>query len=146
MHFFVLEYGGENKLYKGLSQADLLQGAMAYIKRTGILKKQTDAIYILITKVDKIKAVNAQELQDKILAYIEEHYLGFYNLLGHICRENEINGGTVLRQPFTLGKVCSQKLCKYDDQAAANVVQIFLDRSFGYSAKKWAQKVQSMEN
>lgn len=78
MHFFVIEYGAEDREYEGLPQKDYLEAAVAYIQRTGIFKKDTDGLYLLITKVDKVHAVG-RELQEKLKDYISQNYQGFYN-------------------------------------------------------------------
>lgn len=131
IHFFVLEYGGENREYEGLRQADYLQASLQYINRTGIFKSDTDAIYIMFTKVDKAK-VRGPELVKVLTDYTEENYLGFFQGLQKICRDNEINGGVVERIPFTLGKVCFQDYCLFDEAAASNVVRKLLTRSKGF--------------
>lgn len=145
MHFFVIEYGAEDRLYEGLTQADYLDAAVAYIQRTGIFKKDTDGIYLLITKVDKAKATGP-ELQEKLRDYISTNYRNFYNVLKKICKDNEINGGVVNIQPFTLGKVCFQNYCKFQDQTAASVVKRIMERSYGYKANKLNSLINKFKN
>lgn len=128
LHIFVIEYGAENKLYEGLPQNTFLEGAASYIKNTGIFKKETDAVYLMITKTDKAKEYSPQVLNQ----YINENYLGFYNALEYICKENEINGGKVEKIAFSLGEVCFQNYCNFNDNAAQNVVNILLSRSKGF--------------
>lgn len=135
MHFFVIEYGAEDREYEGLPQKDYLEAAVAYIQRTGIFKKDTDGLYLLITKVDKVHAVG-RELQEKLKDYISQNYQGFYNGLKKICQDNEINNGKVDIQPFTLGTVCFQNYCKFKDDTAAAVVRTILARSYGYKPGK----------
>lgn len=135
IHFFVIEYGAENRRYEGLPQNTYLEAAVAYIQRTGIFKKDTDGLYLLITKVDKAKAVG-RELQEKLKTYISENYQGFYNGLKKICKDNEINGGNVGIQPFTLGKVCFQNYFKFKEDTAAAVVETIINRSYGYKPGK----------
>ncbi len=135
IHFFVIEYGAEDREYEGLPQNIYLEAAVAYIQRTGIFKKDTDGLYLLITKVDKAKTVGA-ELQDKLRDYILDNYQGFYNGLKKICRDNEINKGVVEIQPFTLGTVCFQNYCKFKDETAATVVRTLLMRSYKYKPGK----------
>lgn len=135
IHFFVIEYGAEDREYEGLPQKDYLEAAVAYIKRTGIFKKDTDGLYLLITKVDKAKATG-KELQEKLRTYISENYQGFYNGLKKICIDNEINRGNVEIQPFTLGTVCFENYCKFKDDTAAAVVRTILKRSYGYKPGK----------
>ncbi len=132
MHFFVIEYGAENRLYEGLPQRTYLEGAVSYIKNTEIFKKDTDAIYIMITKADKAK--NATP--DTFTNYINDKYLGFYNGLELICKDNEINRGKVEKIAFSLGEVCFQNYCKFDSRAAENVVKIILQRSANFRGGK----------
>ena len=135
IHFFVIEYGAEDREYEGLPQDTYLRAAVAYIMKTGIFKKDTDGLYILVTKVDKAKTTG-KDLQDKLKTYISENYLGFYNGLKKICEDCEINGGNVEIIPFTLGSVCFQNYCKFKDDAAASVVRTLIKRSYGYKPGK----------
>ena len=132
MHIFVIEYGAENRLYEGLPQRVYLEGAVSYIKNTGIFRKDTDAIYIMITKADKAK--NAT--RDTFTNYINEKYLGFYNGLEQICKDNEINRGKVEKIAFSLGDVCFQNYCRFNSKPAENVVNLILQRSASYRGGK----------
>lgn len=125
MHIFVIEYGAEDRLYEGLPQKVYLNGALSYIKTTGIFRKDTDAIYIMITKADKVK--NATK--DTFSQYINDKYLGFFNGLEQICKDNEINKGRVEKLAFSLGEVCFQNYCRFNSRPAENVVNIILQRT-----------------
>lgn len=135
IHFFVLEYGADDRKYEGLTQNVYLDGALRYIERTGIFKDDTDAIYLMITKVDKAKAVKGQ-LAAVLREYISEYYGGFYNGLVKICRDCEINSGNVEIVPFSLGQVCFQDYCLFDEKPAGNVVRKLLERSKGFKNGK----------
>ena len=132
MHIFVIEYGAEDRLYEGLPQRVYLEGAVSYIKNTGIFKKDTDAIYIMITKADKVKNPS----RDVFTNYINEKYLGFYNGLEQICHDNEINRGKVEKIAFSLGEVCFQNYCRFNSRPAENVVQLILERSASFRGGK----------
>lgn len=132
MHVFVIEFGAEDRLYEGLPQRVYLDGALSYIKDTGIFKRDTDAIYIMITKSDKIKNLSKQAIDD----YIMNKYRGFYNGLTQICEDNEINKGIVEKIAFTLGQVCFQELCIFNPKPAENVVDILLNRSASFRKGK----------
>lgn len=132
IHIFVIEYGAEHRKYDNLTQDIYLSGATSYIKQTGIFNKDTDAVYIMITKADKAKAANASVFQQ----YIENHYRGFYQNLQQICQDNEINGGRVEKFAFSLGTVCFQNYCLFNEAPAANVVNIILQRSYGQKLGK----------
>ncbi len=132
IHIFVIEYGAEDRLYEGLPQRVYLDGALSYIKNTGIFKKDTDAVYIMITKADKVK--NASK--DVFTQYINEKYLGFFNGLEQICKNNEINRGRVEKIAFSLGEVCFQNYCRFDSRPAENVVNMILQRSASFRGGK----------
>ena len=135
IHFFVLEYGADDRKYEGLTQNVYLDGALRYIERTGIFKDDTDAIYLMITKVDKANAGKGQ-LASILREYISETYGGFYNGLVKICRDCEINNGNVEIVPFSLGQVCFQDYCLFDEKPAGNVVRKLLERSKGFKNGK----------
>lgn len=145
IHFFVIEYGAEDRKYKGVPQGTYLQSAVAYINQTGIFKKDTDAVYILVTKVDKANAVG-NELREKLKSYISTKYLGFYNGLKRICEDNEINRGQVVIQPFTLGDVCFQYYCRFNAKAASDVVKAILTRSYGYRPGKLKKLIDKLKS
>jgi hypothetical protein len=125
IHFFVIEYGAENKLFNGLPQSAFLDGVVTYLQDTPIFENDTDAIYILITKADRLKGASTQDF----IKYIKEKYLGFYNGLGFICDKHNINGGKVEMIAFSLGDVCFQNYCKFDARCAKNVVKIIISRT-----------------
>ena len=135
IHFFVLEYGADNRKYEGLTQSVYLDGALRYIERTGIFKNDTDAIYLMITKADKANAGKGQ-LAAILKEYVTQTYGGFYNSLIKICKDCEINNGSVEIVPFSLGKVCFQDYCLFDEKPASNVVRKLLERSKGFKKGK----------
>lgn len=135
IHFFVLEYGADDRKYEGLTQSVYLDGALRYIERTGIFKDDTDAIYLMITKVDKAKALHGQ-LKDILRDYISRCYGGFYNGLVKICQDCEINNGNVEIVPFSLGQVCFQDYCLFDEKPASLVVKKLIDRTKGFKNGK----------
>lgn len=140
IHFFVIEYGGEDKMYGGVPQSDYLAAALRYIETTGIIAKDTDAIFLIITKVDKAKADRGQ-LHDVLKEYVKnsDAYRGFYNGLGHICQKYEINNGSVPIFPFSLGKVCFQSYCLFDEQPASYVVDTILKYTRGNEVSLWGK-------
>lgn len=125
MHIFVIEYGAEDRIYEGYPQRTYLEGAVSYVKNTGIFQKDTDAIFIMITKADKVKNPS----KETFTRYINEKYLGFYNVLDQICKENEITGKKVEKIAFSLGEVCFQNYCKFNPKPAENVVNLILERT-----------------
>lgn len=141
IHFFVLEFNGHNKLFKGLTQKTLLTGALSYIKDTGIFKTETDAIYLLITKSDLAEAYDYDSRNEILANYIRDNYGQFYNGLKNICEdpEIEINDGIVDIIPFSLGEICFQNLCRFNHAYASTVVEIILDRAKGFKNNKFTR-------
>lgn len=145
IHFFVLEYNGHTKKYKGLTQDTLLTGAMTFIKDIGIFSTETDAVYLLVTKSD-LTGSNSEEERNTILAdYIKVHYKQFYNGLRSLCEENEINEGNVDIVPFSLGDVCFQNLCLFDNSTAATVVELIMNRAKGFKSGKMANLLNKLK-
>ncbi|MBD5340871.1 MAG: hypothetical protein HDR94_04780 [Bacteroides sp.] len=136
IHFFVLEYNGHTKKYKDLTQDTLLTGAMTFIKDTGIFKTETDAVYLLVTKSDLTGATSDDERNSILADYIRSHYQQFYNGLRDLCDENEINEGNVDIVPFSLGDVCFQNLCLFDNSTASTVVELIMNRAKGFKSGK----------
>ena len=136
IHFFVLEYGAEDKKYEGLPQGAYLQGALRYIQRTGIFKDDTDAIFLIITKVDKAKAEQGQ-LSEVLKNYISTNYAGFYNGLVRICKDCEIRNGNIEIIPFSLGQVCFQNFCRFDERPAGKVVRKLLECTWGFGNNRF---------
>ena len=128
IHVFVMEYGAEERKYEGLPQSDYLDGAMNYIERTGIFRKNTDAIILLVTKADK--AGHDMETQSKkIKAYIEKYYSNFKGALDNLCISNEINNKKLITLFISLGDVCFQDYCFFSNRHAKNVVNRILSQT-----------------
>lgn len=132
IHFFVLEYGGHERREKGIRQVDMLDGALSHIKNLGILRN-TDAVFILMTKADKAFE-EPGDVNDVLQNYVKTHYQAFYNNLR--LNAQHINGGKVEMIPFSIGEVCFQDLCRFDDETANDVVRLFLERTVGEKTGK----------
>ena len=130
MHFFVLEYGAEDRRYEGLGQGDYLRAALEYIKRTRIFDSDTDGVFLLVTKVDKA-GLRGPALEAHLNEYLERHYSGFCKGLENICIDRGIGNGRVESVPFTIGNVCFQNYCLFDGESAGVVVRKILELSRG---------------
>ncbi len=127
IHIFVIEYGAENRKYKDHEQYTYLTSAVEYIKKTDIFKKDTDAVYIMISKADKA----IEKSKEHFGNYIEKsNYKNFYNNLNEICKNSGISGGKVERLLFSLGEVCFKAYCRFDPTPAENFVkEVFIQRT-----------------
>lgn len=144
IHFFVIEYGGHERKEKDISQADLLDIALRHVKKLGILKN-TDGVFILLTKADIAfdeAEKRGEDVNTILKEYIINHYQSFYNTLK--LNTEKINNGKIEIIPFSIGKVCFRDLCRFDDSAANEVVQLFLDRTPGVRTGKIGKLIKGM--
>lgn len=133
IHFFVVEYGAQDKKIRNMSQDSYLQAAISYIKEMDIFDEFTDGVYLIVTKADKAK-VDDSQLGAHLANYIETYYKGLYGGLVDICEKKEINGGVVSRFPFSIGKVCFQNLCMFDKEWTHRIIEEIKDRSYAERA------------
>lgn len=135
IHFFVIEYGAESKKFEGYAPDLYLNAVAEHIDKMNLFQHDTDAIYVMFTKVDKT-GKTGQALEEELREYIRRYYKGFCNTLAGVCKTNNINGGKLVCLPFTLGEVCFGDLCIFNDKAASNVVRELIVRSAGISKNR----------
>lgn len=140
IHFFFIEYGAEKRIYNGLPQAEYLNSAAAHLNSIGLFDSNTDAIYVLISKVDN--ASYEGSLEEHLLKYMTKNYLGFYNNLLLICKEHGINKGLVKIVPFSIGNVCFKDYCQFDATSATKMVDLLVRYSCFEKQGFW-QKILS---
>ena len=147
-HVFVIEYGAENKRYEGLDQNTYLDGALLYMNNPErkeykrMIEQNTDAIYILVTKIDKVPekySKNQKDLREHIKKYIDKYYKNFKNGLDQICEDNSINNGEVDIIGFSIGKVCFEQFCLYDPKPSENVVKIIFNNTACIKGGLWGK-------
>ncbi len=133
IHFFVVEYGGSDKLYEGLGQKYYLENMVKYIDEHNVFTKSTDAIFILMTKADQAE----QEDLNPTEACREEllrNYNNFTQSLKRVCRRNNINNGELIVIPFTLGEVCFRNYCLFDNHCSENVLRALVASVKGFKS------------
>lgn len=138
VHFFFIDYDRENKPDdNGMKQSDYLAAASTYFKNNAVFGKTTDAIYVVLTKSDLMLDDNGNPIsKEKRIEYAKKHlsgqnYLSFVNTLKENCKKYSINGGKLTVEPFSLGKVYFRDICDFDGTAAANKVDILMERIAG---------------
>lgn len=153
LHFFVLEYGGENRRYENISQTRYLMGAIEYLsniknnngKIFNVFQDKTDGIYLLITQVDKA-GIDDQQLKSHIKKYLKgpDSYNSVANRLKSICEENHINGGRLPIVIFSLGEVCFKDYCRFSPRFTRNALKILLSHMYSYNElleTTWINKI-----
>lgn len=139
VHFFFIDYDRENKPDgSGIKQSDYLAAASTYFKNNNIFGKTTDAIYVVLTKSDLLLDENENLVTgynsrvDYAIKYLNnQNYIAFINTLKENCKKHSINAGKLTVEPFSLGKVYFKHICDFDGSAAANIVDILMDRIAG---------------
>lgn len=138
VHFFFIDYNRENKPDdNGLKQSDYLVAAANYFNNNDVFGKTTDAIYIVLTKSDLMLDDDGTPIsKDKSIEYAKRHlngqnYLAFVNTLKANCKKYDINGGKLTVELFSLGKVYFGDICDFEGSAAANIVEILMERIAG---------------
>ena len=134
IHFFVIEYGADQKINKntGVPQSELLQYAAEYIDELGLFKKETDLIFIIITKADLAPR------NTNFAKYLSDNYSGFCTNLKKICKDNDINGGDVMCKDFSIGEVVFQQYARFNKKDALDILSVIIDRTWkqkGFFAK-----------
>lgn len=131
IHFFFIDFDRENKKDKdGYTQSDYLRAASTFFQNEEVFNKNTDAIYVVITKSDLMPCgATFSERIDYAKIHLQTHnFSAFINVLKDRCRQFGINGGKLTVEPFSLGKVCFQYLCDFDDSTAERFIEILIDR------------------
>lgn len=142
IHFFVIEYGAENRSYKGHTQDVYLRSCMRYIEEQGIFDKTTDRIYIMVTKSDKFDVTKTNSESDILRQYISENYLGFYKNLKNLCQKYDINDGEPGLIAYNIGDVCFQDYCRFHPGKSESIVySCFLDTVYGHD-RGWVGKLK----
>lgn len=131
LHFFVIEYGAENKKIDGLQQDTYLQRAAEYLDQLHVFDEYTDAIYIILTKADK--AGHFDTIDDEInhfKNYMSKNYYGFYKELREMCSRHSINGGELRFVSFSVGDIVLRRMCRFNASYASEILDYIMERSF----------------
>lgn len=120
MHFFVVEYGAQDKKWEGLTMANYLTLMVSYLESQEVIKRSTVGIYVLVTKCDKIPC--AREERPRLAYEFVQQELGeFWGPLQRICQRNGVADLKVLS--YSVGDVFAQKLCKFDPSDTEKVLE-----------------------
>lgn len=134
-HFFIIEYGAQDKKYKGFDQDTYLEIGLEYLYNNHVLRDATQGIFVIVTKTDKAKpyADDNGDIGPHLQAWLRTYYPNFLNLLDKYCNEFELCGGHAPDPiPFHLGEVCFNNYCHLSTERAKDVVKVLLARSKGF--------------
>ncbi|MCR4800971.1 MAG: hypothetical protein K5860_10720 [Bacteroidales bacterium] len=137
IHFFIVEYGAAKKVKKNINVIDFLCGVVDSLNDKDLTKnpfyKNTDAIFVLLTKSDKIKEENRNE---HAIEYVLNSCNSLIEQLKNVCRLCELNNYSkpifgkekqppkIPIIPFSLGEVCFKTYSLFDDTTAKDVLDV----------------------
>lgn len=126
IHFFFIDYNQETKHTiddNNLTQSNYLEAAATYFRdNNNILKKRTDAVYVVVTKSDEIKGDNRAE---SAKLFLQENFGSFMDVLQNQCKKNDVEFKVKL---FSIGDVYFKKICKIDRSYSTAIVNDLLER------------------
>lgn len=119
IHFFVVEYGAQDREWYGRRMVDYLDNMSMYLKSHGIFRKSTVGVYVLVTKCDMIKCV-PDDRSKEAYKYVCEELPSFWNTLQDTCKSAGVGDLKVLS--FSVGDVFAQNLCWFDGADTDKVI------------------------
>lgn len=132
MHFFFIDYGAGSSVDNSLfTQSDYLNAPATFINKSEyeFFNKNTDAIYIVLTKSDLLLNEVHDDLINKTVSnYINKEFSSLVTSLKEICKKHNINDGKLLATHFSLGEVYFNDLCKKNSYTAKNIIDILIRR------------------
>lgn len=129
VHFFIVAYDEEYKELSslpGIAQISVLQTAMQYLAQERIIRKSTNGVYLVVTKVDKMNCA-PHELQQRTEEYVEQRLPSFYNSLRDLCSSNGVSDFGVI--PFSVGHVFAETLCHLERDYTDEVLNKLIAKS-----------------
>ncbi len=135
IHFFVVEYGKHYSDWHGVRMDNYLDACANFLVKNKILRKSTNAVYILVTKTDKIQCA-PEERPRKAYEYIKEYYPSFYNGLELACQQAGIGDYGVIA--FSIGDVFAQQMCLFDETCAWKIINKLLLKTSATKKGWWS--------
>ncbi|MBR5102306.1 MAG: hypothetical protein IK092_04220, partial [Muribaculaceae bacterium] len=128
--FFVVEYGAHDAEWDGVPMSAYLARCSLYMKNEKILRSSTNAVYIIVTKCDRIPnyhSLSKTEIAQEALNYVKENLNSFYENLKEACHNAGVADMKVVS--FSVGDVFAQQLCYFNDEHTSKVIDLLLERS-----------------
>ena len=126
IHFFVVEYGAEDKKWDGLKMVNYLDEMISFLKKEKVFRKSTVGVYILVTKCDTIPCEKGDRAR-LAYEYIENHLPSFWNTLQTTCAQAGVKDVKVLS--FSVGDVFAQNLCVFDGSDTDKIIRRIMDKT-----------------
>jgi hypothetical protein len=125
IHFFFIDYDYQTNQkadQNGLTQAEYLNAAATYFKENNnIFKKKTNAVYVVVTKIDELKSSNRGE---SAADFLQNNFGSFMDVLKTRCKKDNVHFEVIM---FSIGQVWFKRICKKNRFYANAIIQKLLD-------------------
>ena len=145
IHFFVIEYGGANKIVDprtlpGITQINVLQDVAAYFQEKGIFQKSTVGVYVVVTKCDKIDC-SREERAKKASEYVSTGQMGTFvdNLKNEYAKRARVE--EFKKISFSIGDVFAKSLCVFDNRDTEKIIEKLLLKTPWVTGEKLWEKI-----
>ena len=130
IHYFFIDYTPTSIEQDAYTQSDYLQEAANYFNKNKIFSKNTDSIYLVITKADLIEGYgNDQEkLYENINKFIDNNFKAFDVFLKNTCKKLSINAGKYDIIAFSIGDVYCKRICKINRKPAEIIIDTLFEK------------------
>ena len=126
IHFFVVEYGAQDKLWEGLKMVNYLDNMIGYLKKENIFTKSTVGVYVIVTKCDMIDC-SPEDRPQRAFDYVSQELLAFWNTLQKTCDDSGVGDLKIIS--YSVGDVFAQNLCKFDGRDTDKVLDKLLTKT-----------------
>jgi hypothetical protein len=145
IHFFVIEYGGANKIVDprtlpGITQINVLQDVAAYFQEKGIFQKSTVGVYVVVTKCDKIDC-SREERAKRASEYVSTGQMGTFvdNLKNEYAKRARVE--EFKKISFSIGDVFAKSLCVFDNRDTEKIIEKLLLKTPWVTGEKLWEKI-----
>jgi hypothetical protein len=122
IHFFLIEYNLSAQNIE--KQVKYLSAAATYFRdNNNIFENKTDAVYIMVTKADEIKAKDDAERAELAGLFLKKNFGAFVAEIENQCRKNHMPFKTKI---FSIGDVYFCKICKINRKYSIEIIEELL--------------------
>lgn len=141
IHFFFIDYDRETKMRldkNNLKQSDYLQAAANYFRdNNDIFKKKTDAVFVVVTKCDEIKAPDPMSV---VKNFLHDNFGNFLDVLKNRCQDHYVQFDVKM---FSIGDVFFKRICRLNTEYSEEIIEEILTL-VNPERKSWFQKLLNL--
>jgi hypothetical protein len=129
IHFFFIDYQSETRSKRdknNLTQENYLDAAATYFRNRGdLFVKKTDAVYVILTKSDLIKADESNNSDATQIAseFLNGNFGNFMDVIKDQCKKSSVNFEVKM---FSIGEVFFKSISKLDYRFTSNIIEDLL--------------------